>query len=867
MSAPATVYSDARAALASGEIDVLTSDIFDTLVWRDAALPHDLFRALGVRLIEAGRLPDHVTPADVLDARIHAERRARRRAAAEHGVGECTLEEIWARMPADWIAGVGSVAACANEEIAMEAEHLRPIAAAVDVLRFAHERGVRIALVSDTYFSTDQLRALLAAIPVELPPLASIAASSEYRDNKSNSLLARAIADLGADPGRALHIGDNPHADGGAADRAGARSIVLDVPHAERIGPAMPRALAAFSGTHGTDAGASALSRSLLLDAGAARTGVEPASLAPSASYEFGVTVGGPLLTGFADWIVDRTHDLGATHVHYLLREGAFIADVVDELRSDAPTRVHLHASRWVMSRAAVIDGTFDELVRALLRRAVFHPAHVTEAFDVDPDAVARLVGRTPLDDSHAIPAIEALADDGDIRAAIVASAAELRGRVLRYLARRIQPSENGRIVLCDIGWGGTIQEALGDILRAGGYDIEIVGLYLMLSRPGRERAAAGQRLAGYLPDDGVTPIGVTRRRTTDPDTVMRTPEIPEQLCTPELGTLLDIDPAGEPIVDPDVGGAVESRRDARAGVIDFAAARRNALPSASHDPRLRSDAYRAALLSGLAGTIRRPSQRLARELGTWQHDDVGGRHHEPLVPVDAHELLRYANAADVDLIGTRHVYWLHGAAALSNPALAAQLDAVEAGVDPDEICPRSDVGAALIAVFPPGDVLATAQERRVPHRSPSGWTSMRLSTAVDRLRDVRIDLGTDALIFELGRITIRSADRRVDVLIERTGDPRLRWHGGAPTGRRTGALSAGGHLIIGFGDVAVDGVLDIEAAVRTLPADGHRRWSPVLSARAVQLARGVRGRVAHVARRRRRATDEDTIPPATARR
>ncbi len=844
MSATATVYTDARTAL--GQIDLLTCDIFDTLLWRDAAAPHDLFRELGVRLIEAGRLPSHVTPADVLDARIHAERRARRAAARDHGVGECTIEEIWRRMPDAWLQTVGGVDACIDEELAMESEHLRPIEPALELLRSAAERRVAVALVSDTYFSTEQLRQLFASVGVELPADIAIAASCEYRDNKSHTLLSRAIADLGFDPRRVLHIGDNPHADAIAAEHAGTQGIVLDIPHADRIGPAMPHALASFSATHGTDAGASALSRSLLLAAGGARTNDDDEQ-GPSASYEFGVTVGGPLLTGFADWIVDRAADLDARHVHYLLREGAFIADVVDELRENAPTRVHIHASRWVMSRAAVIDGTADELIRALLRRAVFHPAHVTEAFDVDPRLVERVVGRTPLDDARAIPAIEALAEDDEARSAIVSSAAELRRRVLRYLNRRIQPTADGRIVLCDIGWGGTIQEALGDILRSGGHDVELIGLYMMLSRPGRERAAAGQHLAGYLPDDGVTPIGVTRQRTTDPDTVMRTPEIPEQLCTPELGTLLDIDPSGEPIVDDDVGGAIESRRAARRGVLDFAAARRTALPTASHDPRLRSDAYRAALLSGLAGTIRRPSRRLASELGGWQHDDVGGRHHEPLIPDDAEELLRYANAADVDLIGTRHVYWLHGAAALSNAALAAQLDAIEAGIDPDEICPRSDVGPALIAVFPPGDVLATAQERRVPHRAPSGWTSMRLTTAVDRLRDVRIDIGTEPLIFELGRISVRSADRSVDVLVEHAVDPRLRWRGGAPTGPKTGALASGGHLTIGFGDVSIDGVLEIEAAVRALPAAVGSHRVGIITHRVTDAVRRAKTRVAGI--------------------
>ena len=827
-----TVYSDARALIERGDIELLTSDIFDTLLWRDVAKPHDLFIVLGADLVVANDVPAYVTAEDVLDARIHAERRARNAAENTYGVGECTIEEIWARMPSAWLDRIGGVAAGVRAEIDMEARHLHPIEPAIELLHDAHAAGVDVALISDTYFSTEQLLQLFSSIGVDLPPLAAITASSEHRDNKAGKLLAHALAHRGADPRRVLHIGDNPDADAVAAADAGTHFVGLDIPHAERIGPAMPRSLAAFSSTHGTDAGASALSFELLLAAGGASTGS-----GPSASYEFGVTVGGPLLTGFADWITDRAADLGVDKVHYLLREGGFISEVVAALRPDAPNAAHVHASRWVMGRAAVIDGTTDELIRALIRRAAFQPEHVADAFAVDTGDVARVIGDGPLRDDEFIPAIEAIASDDALRTAIVESSAELRSRVMCYLQRAIDPDEQGRVIVCDIGWGGTIQEAMTEILTAEGWSVELIGLYLMLSRPGRDRAAAGARMAGYLPDDGVVPIGVERTTTKDPDIVMRTPEIAEQLCTPELGTLLDIDDAGTPVLADDPGGARESRRLARRGVLDYAELRRVRLPGAATDQRLRSDAYRRALLAGVAGTIRRPSSRLASELGTWEHDDVGGRGHEPLIPRHADDLLRYVNAADTDLIGTRQVYWLHGAAALANQELAAQLDAIEAGIDPEELCPPSEVGRALIAVFPPDDQLAVAQVALVPHRSPTGWSSLRLSAAVDAVRAVRIDIGTEACSFELGRLRIRGATTHVAVSISRTDDTRLHWTNGHPTDARGGVLRAGGFLSVPFEHAAVNDTLDIEVAFRARPLG-----SPVRRYTAAALRQSARG-------------------------
>ncbi|MEO1057412.1 MAG: HAD hydrolase-like protein [Actinomycetota bacterium] len=842
MATTQTVYSDARSLIDRGGIELLTSDVFDTLLWRDAASPHDLFVVLGGDLVDARLVPDHVSPEDVLDARIHAERRARTAARRDHGVGECTIEEIWQRMPAAWIERIGGVADGVTAEIEMEQRHLRPIEPAIELLQHAHDAGVSVALVSDTYFSREQLLALFAGLGIELPPLFDVVVSSEHRDNKAGKLLAHALEHHRIDPRRVLHIGDNPHADAAAAHDAGTHFVGLDIPHSERIGPAMPHALASFSAIHGTDAGASALSRELLLMEGGARA----AGGGPTATYEFGVTVGGPLLTGFADWITARTTDLGVGKVHYLLREGGFISDVVAALRPDAPRAAHVHASRWVMGRAAVIEGTSDELVRALIRRAAFRPDHVTEAFDVDRATVTRVIGDGLLSDADFLPAIEAMANDEQLRTAIVASSAALRARVMRYLQRALDADDHNRIVVCDIGWGGTIQEALHAILAAEGWSVELIGLYLMLSRPGRDRVAGGARMAGFLPDDGVVPIGVERSTTSDPDIVMRTPEIVEQLCTPEIGTLVDIDDSGSPVLADDPGGALESRRTARRGVLDYARLRQTRLPEASADQRLRSDAYRRTLLAGLAGTIRRPSARLAQELGTWEHDDVGGRGHEPLVPAEAAELLRFANAADTDMIGTRHVYWLHGAAALANSELAAQLDAVEAGVAAAELCPPSEVGQALIAVFPPDDVLASAQVATVPHRSPRGWSMLRLTAAVGQVREVRIDIGTAALSFELGRLHIIGASGRVAMRIDRTNDERLRWVGGHPTDTRGGVLRAGGFLTVPFEDPVVDDMLEIDIAFRARPAgQAVPRITPrTLQRRARGLASAARARV-----------------------
>ncbi|MGB0113277.1 MAG: HAD hydrolase-like protein [Ilumatobacteraceae bacterium] len=813
----------------STRIDLLTSDVFDTLVWRPVAEPHDLFVQLGAELRDGGLLPDHVTAGVFGMARQVAERRARTSAGRGNPSAECHLEEIWQEMPAVWrSASEGTWDRYIEAELKCEERELRPIARGVELLRVAHGQGCRVVLVSDTYFSPVQLERLLGAAGVPLDLVTSVLTSSDRRVNKIDGLLEIAIREHDVDPTRVLHIGDNPIADIRAANRVGASSAHVDVPDTDRISDAMPLALHRFSESAGTDGGADGIGRALLLDRWSPESGV-------AAAYQFGATVGGPLLAGFADWIVAQAAELGVSTVHYLLREGGFIADVVAALRPDAPTAELLHASRWVNMRATVYDATAEELFRALARRTAFDPSHVTEAFGVDPRLVRDVIGETPVDDPGRVAAIEALADDDEIRGLIVEASSMLRARLLRYLEPRLHP-ENGRMVVCDIGWGGTIQESLTDLLHREGWDVEVTGLYLLLSAPGRERVARGALMRGFLPDGGI--------HRSAADIVMRTPEIPEQLCTPDLGTLRDIDDDAQPITAPVPTVAIESRRLARAGVLDFVAERRAAFPEAAHDRRLHGNAYAAALLEGLAGTIAAPDRRLAIELGAWEHDDVQGTGHEMLINPAAVGTVQFLNAADTDQVGMRELYWVPGAAAVHNPALAAQLDAVRLGVDASVLCPPSELGAGLIAVFAPDTLDAVAQVQLVPHRSADGWMLLRLTAPVGDVRSIRIDFGAHGGLVELGHLTISEPARvgAEPIPIARLtdlDDDNLDWVDGWPTARRHAVVAAGGHLVVPWATLTAttgpaSGWLSVEVTFRAWRLDEAElaSFSPTMRAR-----------------------------------
>jgi hypothetical protein len=449
--------------------------------------------------------------------------------------------------------------------------------------------------------------------------------------------------------------------------------------------------------------------------------------------------------------------------------------------------------------RAAVIDGTPDEMLTALARRADLTAEHVAAAFSCDPDQVRRVLGADQVPAGQILDACRALADDDEMRSTIVASSTLLRDRVLRYLHARMRLDDEAPIVLADVGWGGTIQEGLTRILRAGGVEHDVVGLYFALSAPGEQRLARGARMLSYLPNESTDNEQARHSRAIahHADTI-------ERIMTPELGTLTDISDDGSPVcrdpsddpIPPTLAAAQQGVRavterlaDRSIGLTDF------------DDPRWASPRLRVAFARVVADTVTMPGRWLAETLGAWPHDDVAGTELRSIAGAELATAVRYANVRDLDLLDPSGRSWVAGLAGALNPALSGQIAAAQAGIPVDLLAPESNNGVARLAAFEVGSDLAALQVGRVVAVAPDGWSVLRLAGPVDSLRSIRFDAGEHDALVDVAHFSIRltSTDeptperRHVDLT-----DSDITWVSGYPIDDRRFAQRAGGHLLIG---------------------------------------------------------------------
>ena len=678
---------EAEHLLEQGTFRVLSLDVFDTLVWRTTPEPVDAFVLLGDHLRELGVLRDGTSPELFARLRERAELRARAKVAATGRVPEVRLDAIYREMPGH----LYSVPAADVADLEVDFEKTITFAD-LEILRLAEvaqaRHGLRVVLVSDTYFSDPELRRILDREPFDALKIDDVFTSSQYGVGKGFGLYRTMLEILGVPAGEVLHIGDNADADEERARAEGIRTVLFDKypgslrtvlvregllrpDHRQTEKPTLDRARGDF--------GLTALRAKAVSQ-------LEGAGLpqATNPYWRFGATVLGPVFTGLAEWLHERAREEGVDTVYCLMREGEFLSRLVngarDYLRS--PVRAEtLWLSRQVCSRAAIFEADLGELQTFLDRRVRPTVAELCETLGVGLAQVPDLQADadTRLDDREVATALlRRITEQPHLRAAILAEAAKLRGRLVDYVTRTVRPVD-GRIVVADLGWGGTIQAKLDAALASGGVDLRTVGLYLLTNEGALDRTLDGLEAYGFLANGGI------------PDHtfwITRSPEILEQVCMHDEGTLVDFTDDAEPVLrpTPQSGAQVLQRAAVQRGILAFQenwARYREHLPA---EARRLGPGARAQLTRTVTRFVVSPTTEEVSLFADWLHDqNYGSEAIDTVVRHSMVPMLQYLTPRQLLELPMAKVYWPFGMAAMHNPQLALGTGAVLSGMLPAE--------------------------------------------------------------------------------------------------------------------------------------------------------------------------------------
>ncbi len=634
----------------SGAFEVLSLDVFDTLVWRGVPRPADAFLLLSGRFRARGWLTDSTSDASFTHVRRHSEERARL-AVASH---EVTLEQIWRAVPTGFFQG-GTRAEWVAEEMTLERELVRTYPPMVELAIRARERGMKVALVSDTYFSAKDLIEF-TGISADL-----VLASCEQGLSKAAGLHRVLLEQLSVHPSKVLHVGDHPVSDVEAPRRMGIAACPF---------PKSPEEL--------EDALALELPRTL---DGRARIVTEPdhgwSSLrgqvmaqSDDAHEVWGAGVLGPVLTGYSEWVASRAKALDAKSVWCLMREGRLLRGLLAAIAPELPAH-ECFISRYVALRAAVGSANESDLTAFLRRPTPTSTGRLLAQLGLPTDALKGVDPCTPVSAGQASTMARRLGRDPGLKRRIREVCGEARAGLLAHLDALGADSADGTVLLADLGYTGTIQGALHRMLAEERPRLKLHGVYLVTGGHVEQTQQLGASLEGWLAHNA-QPIRISH-------TFMRSPELVEQAMMADCGTTIGHTSDGSPILEerrvPD--DQALAIRAVQSGVLRFA--RSWAEHRARHGAP--SEAFiRTLSQSVIERAIARPSAAELDWFGGWVHDqNLGSEETRTLTePVGLHRWEEdHLSAHQLASLPASQLYWPCGYAHRRSAPLGAAVAAI----------------------------------------------------------------------------------------------------------------------------------------------------------------------------------------------
>ncbi|MGH9101606.1 MAG: hypothetical protein ACRDYD_01260, partial [Acidimicrobiales bacterium] len=404
----------------------------------------------------------------------------------------------------------------------------------------------------------------------------------------------------------------------------------------------------------------------------------------------------------FAEWVHQRAAALGAERALCAMREGRFLQKIVDGA-SGVPGR-HLGtqtvwASRESCARASIYDGSEFELRSFLSRLNAPGPRQVSASLGLDANDVPELraliadPGTPGAGDSSAGEAvIDLVLGREHLRQAVVDRSRLLRRRLVDHLAAAAGPG-TGPVVVVDVGWAGTILEALQRMLNAEGADLSLHGLFVGAHVGSARPLLRGVPLEGYLGDSGLVPFDVAG--------ITGNPELVELACMCDEGSFLEMGEDGEPVLAPSSTTPLqrEHRTLLQAGARAFQAAW---LPQrdidSSHET---SPAGRATLRRVLERFLSQPDRQEAEAFSWWGHEEnFGSEQIDRLVPTKLRPTLHLRTVDSLHFAPPNELYWVGGAASLVDEETADAIFLMRRGLlAPGRIDASLGIGSAGIFV------------------------------------------------------------------------------------------------------------------------------------------------------------------------
>jgi predicted HAD superfamily hydrolase len=451
-------------------------DVFDTLIVRATASPVDIFVLVGCELSDRNLYDD--SPFEFAGWRVAAESMSRQQAPNR----ETTLAEIYEAL-AEQLKWDNERSKVALElELKIERENTQAVPDMVAAVAQARAEADQVLFLSDMYLPAWFLAELLQREGF-FKPGDMVLVSGDLRQSKHSGRMYAEVRRRFPDCHDWVHTGDNAHADGAMARRAGVRCRIensCNLTRYERV---------AHGGQWPTPLWRSQVAAAMRLG----RLAIPDRNDPKAVHWQVGVEVAGPLLFSFVFWCLDKATQRGIKRLYFISRDGQILCRlsklIAEKWNYNVECR-YLYGSRQAW-RPGAIDfrdpGDLAWIVpyndpvtirQAFSRVAATPEKHREELLEIgfavqDWDRELSEKETNELRRWFATSSAQA-----EIRPALEVS----RKLVIEYLEQE-QMFDGTGFALVDLGFLGNLQRSVGRILKPdhGNVAEKLTGFYLDL--------------------------------------------------------------------------------------------------------------------------------------------------------------------------------------------------------------------------------------------------------------------------------------------------------------------------------------------------------------------------------------------------
>lgn len=468
--------------------EVVSFDIFDTLVHRYLYAPMDVFDAVRSKLMVSETALEHPELIGNFPAlRRDSEYKARlKRAELFQGNMEITFDEIYDQMAEDYPMPQQTRRLLQETELDLERLFLYRSCDGYQKYLQALKENKKILFISDMYLPQSFLISVLNNLGYDAADSETLFVSGDYRCNKHSTELYHLVREkLSLNPQAWMHFGDNMHADVEAANKAG-----LSGQHAawSKINN-IPRHTAKVA-----DSLAESVIQAIHLPQYARKYPLE------NAYQKIGYDVFGPFLFGFYAWMKRQLAIYQADKVLFFARDAYLVQKIYQLLGNDMQDTEYVYLSRKSVYPLSLTDFPLDRLHFLIGGRSKRTLKSISSNYHLDLSQVHSQMTRYGLSPDTVLTE----ANYGQFFHFFAAcfqeisnKSKEAREEFGSYFTDMFEGKN--KVAIIDIGWSGNIQAAISRILPYKNSGIDLRGFYLGLFPSARQNMREGCTMYGWL--------------------------------------------------------------------------------------------------------------------------------------------------------------------------------------------------------------------------------------------------------------------------------------------------------------------------------------------------------------------------------